>query len=152
MDQQPFSIRRLVAGDASLFADLNRLFGEAFEDADTYTGTSADQTYLEALLLKEHIIPIVAARDDGLAGGLVAYELDKFEAARSEIYIYDLAVRSDCRRRGVATALVEHLREIAADRGASVIFVQADRGDDPAISLYTKLGRREDVLHFDIPV
>jgi len=28
--------------------------------------------------------------------------------------------------------------------------VQADLGDDPAIALYTKLGQREDVLHFDI--
>ncbi|GAA0576731.1 hypothetical protein GCM10008997_27030 [Halomonas salifodinae] len=25
-------------------------------------------------------------------------------------------------------------------------------GDDPAIALYTKLGIREDVLHFDIPI
>jgi len=33
-----------------------------------------------------------------------------------------------------------------------VIFVQADLGDAPAIALYTKLGAREDVLHFDIPV
>jgi aminoglycoside 3-N-acetyltransferase I len=33
-----------------------------------------------------------------------------------------------------------------------VIYVQADHGDDPAIELYTKLGVREDVLHFDIPV
>jgi aminoglycoside 3-N-acetyltransferase I len=31
-----------------------------------------------------------------------------------------------------------------------VIFVQADPGDDAAIALYTKLGTREDVLHFDI--
>jgi aminoglycoside 3-N-acetyltransferase I len=30
--------------------------------------------------------------------------------------------------------------------------VQADYGDDPAIALYEKLGRREDVMHFDIPV
>jgi aminoglycoside 3-N-acetyltransferase I len=28
--------------------------------------------------------------------------------------------------------------------------VQADRGDEAAIALYTKLGIREDVLHFDI--
>ncbi len=35
-----------------------------------------------------------------------------------------------------------------------MIFVQADTGveDAPAIALYTKLGRREDVLHFDIAV
>lgn len=36
-----------------------------------------------------------------------------------------------------------------AERGAFVIFVQADPGDEPAIALYTKLGTREAVLHFD---
>ena len=35
-----------------------------------------------------------------------------------------------------------------------MIFVQADTGieDEPAMALYTKLGRREDVVHFDIAV
>jgi aminoglycoside 3-N-acetyltransferase I len=82
----------------------------------------------------------------------VAYELDKLEKARREFYIYDLAVDADHRRRGVATALIEHLRGIAARRGAWVIYVQADHGDDPAIALYQKLGTREDVLHFDFAV
>jgi aminoglycoside 3-N-acetyltransferase I len=41
---------------------------------------------------------------------------------------------------------------VASERGAHVLFVQADRGDDPAIALYAKLGTREDVLHFDIAV
>ena len=31
-----------------------------------------------------------------------------------------------------------------------MVYVQADYGDDPAIALYTKLGTREDVMHFDI--
>ena len=39
---------------------------------------------------------------------------------------------------------------LAAERGIYVIFVQADYGDDPAIALYSKLGTREEVLHFDI--
>ena len=55
-------------------------------------------------------------------------------------------------RQGIATALIHALRSIAAARGAYVIFVQADLGDEAAIALYTKLGVREDVLHFDIPV
>ena len=54
--------------------------------------------------------------------------------------------------RGVATALIAHLREIARQHGAWVIYVQADYGDDPAIALYAKLGEREDVMHFDISV
>ncbi len=85
-------------------------------------------------------------------GGLVAYELQKFEQERSEIYIYDLAVAIAHRRQGIATALIQALKNIAAERGAYVIFVQADRGDEPAIELYTRLGIREDVLHFDIAV
>ena len=83
-------------------------------------------------------------------GGLVAYELPKFEQERSEIYIYDLAVAAPHRREGIATALIMELKEIGALRGAYVIFVQADLGDEPAISLYARLGTREDVLHFDI--
>ena len=37
-------------------------------------------------------------------------------------------------------------------QGGYVIYVQADLADSPAIELYTKLGTREDVLHFDIAV
>ena len=76
----------------------------------------------------------------------------KFEQERCEIYIYDLAVAEAHRRRGIATALIGALQRIASVRGAHVIFVQADLEDEPAIRLYTKLGAREDVLHFDIPV
>ena len=46
--------------------------------------------------------------------------------------------------------MITELKTIGATRGAYVIFVQADYGDDPAIALYTKLGKRENVMHFDI--
>ena len=104
------------------------------------------------MLAKEHFIALVALKQSEVVGGLAAYELPKFEQARSEIYIYDLAVAEPHRRQGIATALIEELRRLAAERGAWVIYVQADYGDDPAINLYTKLGVREDVMHFDIAV
>lgn len=69
-----------------------------------------------------------------------------------EVYIYDLAVATNHRRQGIATALIKCLREIATRRGAWVIYVQTDYGDAPAIALYEKLGAREDVLHLDIEV
>jgi aminoglycoside 3-N-acetyltransferase I len=89
---------------------------------------------------------------DEVVGGLAAYELRKFEQERSEIYIYDLAVAAAHRRRGIATALIARLTEHAVARGAYVVYVQADYVDPPAIALYSKLGQREEVLHFDIPV
>lgn len=144
------TVRRLAPGDAALFRGMNAMFGKAFEDADAYGGAPPSDEYLEALLHKEHVIPLAAMAGEQVIGGLVAYELDKFEQARSEIYIYDLAVDDAFRRQGVATALIQHLGEIAARRGAWVIYVQADYGDEPAIALYTKLGQREDVMHFDI--
>jgi hypothetical protein len=48
--------------------------------------------------------------------------------------------------------LIEAARREAKTAGAHVLFVQADYGDDPAVALYSKLGRREDVMHFDIDV
>ena len=82
----------------------------------------------------------------------MAYELRKLEQERSEIYIYDLAVAKQYRRKGIATGLIAKLKTIAIARGAYVIFVQADLTDTPAIELYTKIGSGEDVLHFDIAV
>ena len=150
MRAEPTTVHRLGPTDVELSGALNRLFGEAFEDVETYGGKPPNDQYLANVLGREHVIALVAIRSEAVVGGLVAYELDKLEQARREVYIYDLAVSSTHRRTGVATALIQHLRRIAAERGAWVVYVQADHGDDPAIALYTKLGSREDVLHFDI--
>jgi len=152
MSTSSFRLHQLTPADVPLARALNALFGRAFSEPDTYGGKPPPDTYLSSLLGKAHVIALVAHVGDEIAGGLVAYELDKFEQARSEIYIYDLAVAEGQRRQGMASALIERLREIAAERGAWVIYVQADYGDDPAIALYEKLGVREDVLHFDLEV
>ena len=130
--------------------ELLTLFADAFDDHESYQSALPSDDYLNALLAREHVIPLVAIADSKVVGGLVAYVLQKFEQERSEIYIYDLAVDEAYRRRGIATGLINKLREIARDLGAWVIYVQADHGDDPAIKLYESLGTREDVLHFDI--
>ena len=126
------------------------MFGEAFQDVQTYSGSQPSTAYLERLLGSDTFIAVAALKGDEVVGGIAAYVLPKFEQERSEVYIYDLAVADAHRREGIATALIMALKNVAASRGAYVIFVQADLGDDPAIALYTKLGIREDVLHFDI--
>jgi aminoglycoside 3-N-acetyltransferase I len=148
----PFHVRRLGPADVLLMRRLNALFGEAFDDRDTYGADPPTDAYLEGLLGKDHVAVLAALAGEEVVGGLVAYELEKFERARREFYIYDLAVAETHRRRGIATGLITDLRAIASRRGAWVIMVQADYGDDPAIALYQKLGAREEVLHFDIEV
>ena len=144
--------RRLDADALPAMRALLDLFGREFEDVPTYSYRQPDDAYLARLLRSDTFIALAAFDGDAIVGGLAAYVLPKFEQARSEVYIYDLAVAATHRRRGIATALIEHLGREASALGAYVIFVQADHGDDPAIALYTKLGVREDVLHFDIDV
>lgn len=126
------------------------MFASAFDDEKNYASAIPSDGYFRRLLGQEHFIALAAIKGDEVVGGLAAYVLHKFEQERSEIYIYDLAVAAPHRREGIATALIERLKGIGAARRAWVIFVQADHGDDPAVALYTKLGVREDVMHFDI--
>jgi aminoglycoside 3-N-acetyltransferase I len=143
-------LHELGAGDVPLLRAVNALFGRAFEDEPGYTGRPPDDAYLRRLLGNEGFVAIAALAGAQVVGALAGYVLPKFEQARSELYLYDLAVDPAWRRHGVATRLIERLQAVAARRGVGVIFVQADLGNEPAIALYTRLGRREEVLHFDI--
>ncbi len=145
-------VRTLGSEDVRTLRGVLRVFADAFaEDTDVYVARPASDGYLERLLGSPGFVAVAAVTDGGeVVGGLTAYELQKPEQERSELYIYDLAVAESHRRQGIATSLIEEVKRIAAARGAWVIFVQADHGDDPAIALYSKLGEREYVMHFDI--
>jgi len=143
-------IRLLGPDDLAPMRAMLAMFGSAFEDVATYTARQPDDAYLTTLLGGDTFLAVAAFTGNEVIGGIAAYLLPKFEQARTEMYIYDLAVAEDYRRRGVATAMIDELRRLATARGVYVIFVQADHGDDPAIALYTTCGTREEVLHFDI--
>jgi aminoglycoside 3-N-acetyltransferase I len=150
-ENEGVEIRRLNDADVAVMREMLAVLGKAFDEVDTFTSRQPDDDYLRRLLSSEQFVAIAALVNSQVVGGLAAYVLPKFEQPRSEIYIYDLAVDEAHRRRGIATAMIAELQRQAASYGAWVIYVQADYGDDPAIALYTKLGVREDVMHFDIP-
>lgn len=146
-----YVIKQLRDDDTLLLKSLLGVFGDAFGEPETYLGNIPSDAYLKSLLAKPHFVVLVAMDGERVVGGLAAYNLEKFEQERGEMYIYDLAVAESHRRRGVATALIEVLKPIAKARGVYVIFVQADPEDMPAIRLYESVGGiREDVHHFDI--
>jgi aminoglycoside 3-N-acetyltransferase I len=145
-------VQRLDPEHASLVPALLDMFGAAFDDADAYSKHRPDAAYLRKLLGEDSVMVLAAFKGERVVGGLVAYKLQKIEQQRSEIYIYDLAVDADYRQQGIATSLIDALQPIARACGAWAIYVQADYGDEPAIALYTNMGEREDVMHFDIAV
>lgn len=145
----------LTKNDIDKVSNLMEVFAVAFEDQKNYSSKNPSKFYLQKLLSNLNNIVLVAMTDEDIVvGGIVAYELQKFEQERSEIYLYDLAVLKDHRRQGIATRLIEKLKMLAKERNAKVIFVQADNIDKPAVALYTKLASsaESDITHFDIPV
>jgi len=147
-----YSYKQLTPSDVKLLKELLKVFDDAFNEVDTYQKAVPSDAYLQTLLSKTHFIALVAMADDEVVGGIAAYELEKFEQDRREIYIYDLAVAEIHRRKGLATGLINELKRLAKERKAYVIYVQADVEDEPAIKLYESLGTKENVLHFDIQV
>ncbi|MEP7167284.1 MAG: GNAT family N-acetyltransferase [Candidatus Woesebacteria bacterium] len=149
-----YTYTQLAPQDIRLFHDLLKLFAQVFEDESSYQGAVPDEKYLEDFLRDTSHLVLVAENEEGqVIGGLVAYELQKFEQKRRELYVYDLAVSAAYQRRGVATKLFETLKNIARERGAYVIFVQADKVDSGAIAFYRTLRTSEiDAYNFDIEV
>src|SRR5690349_3957269 len=84
--------RLLSASDVGMLRDILAVFGQAFEDEDTYSRKQPTDEYLKDLLCGGSFIAIAGCAGESVVGGLAGYILRKFEQERSEIYIYDLAV------------------------------------------------------------
>ncbi len=147
-----YTYKQLLSSDIENLKQLLFVFGNAFDDISTYQDNVPSDKYLQKILSKQDFIAVVALCDNKIVGGLVAYVLEKFEQDRREIYIYDLGVNEENRKKGVATNLILKLKDIAKEKDAHVIYVQADKVDEPAIKLYESLGDKNDVYHFDIDV
>ena len=143
-------VERLGPGHIPAMRAALRVFADAFDEEENFFAAPPSDEYLQRLLADPRFVLLMARIDGQVVGALSAYELVKYERERSEFYIYDLAVSEPFRRQGVATALIQALKPIARAAGGWVIFVQADRVDDPAVALYRKLGVEEEPLHFDI--
>lgn len=81
-----YHVHVLTRTDLSLMQSLLQTFGDAFGEPDTYTGHYPGDAYLMDLLASDYFVALVALRDNEVVGGLAAYELKKFEQARSEFY------------------------------------------------------------------
>jgi aminoglycoside 3-N-acetyltransferase I len=98
-----YCYRQLTSSDVPSLKELLNVFGEAFNEPETYQSNAPSDTYLKRLLKGETFILLVAQYDNNIVGGLGGYVLEKFEQERKEIYIYDLALLKKHRRMGIAT-------------------------------------------------
>ncbi|HEX9426644.1 MAG TPA: GNAT family N-acetyltransferase [Candidatus Polarisedimenticolia bacterium] len=129
-------MRRLTYGDRGLARNLFAMMAAVFAEE---CGHLTDG-YLDALLAREDFWGIAAFIRDEIVGGVTAHTLPMTRTESSELFIYDIAVRSDQRRKGIGRQLMLALREAAAAAGIRTLFVPADNDDANALDFYRALG------------
>ena len=89
---------RLGPHDSSQARVLISLFDQVFEEP---ARPLLSEEALLARLADDRVWVLIAMDHNRVVGGLVGYELPKFETQRSELYLYDLAVASAYQGQGI---------------------------------------------------
>jgi aminoglycoside 3-N-acetyltransferase I len=129
-------VRRLVRGDTAAAVVLFEMMAQVFEE----DSEPLSEDYLEDLLGREDFWALAAFVGPDIVAGLTAHTLPMTRSPTSEMFIYDLAVRQDHRRQGIASRLVSELRAAAAIAGIHEIFVPANNEDVHALDFYLAMG------------
>jgi GNAT superfamily N-acetyltransferase len=134
-------IRPATEEDVQLLFDLilelaayEKLADKMAGDADVLRRSLFEQKVAEALLLETA---------DGEAVGYAIFftTFSTFEC-RSGIWLEDVYVRPEHRRGGIGRAVMEHLAQIAQERGHVRLDWVALEWNEPALNFYEKLGAR----------
>ncbi|MFK8009497.1 MAG: GNAT family N-acetyltransferase [Saprospiraceae bacterium] len=104
--ENKIKISRLQEDDYKLFIELIELLNEVFEESNSI----ASKKQLKRLLTKQDFYAIAAFKNDKIVGGLTAYELEKYYNDRSELYIYDIAVKTELHNQGIGKELMNYLK------------------------------------------
>ncbi len=94
----------------------------------------------DGLLADPRTLMLVAVDGAQLVGFVLAHELPRRHGDRSKLFVYEVDVAETHRRRGIASALLERLAELARERGIRVGFVLTDEHNVAANALYRSAG------------
>jgi aminoglycoside 3-N-acetyltransferase I len=92
------------------------------------------------LLADDRTVFLVAFEESEPIGFVLAYELLRRHGEPSRLFVYEVGVEPEARRRGVATELLRELRRIARARGIRHGFVLTNESNEAAMELYRSLG------------
>lgn len=131
-----FQIKKLTPSDIKTAQELFILFKKVFEEITITADELPPKEYIKNILSKENFHVYVATSNNTVIGGITGYEFDMYMKESKEIYIYDLAVDTNCRRNGVARSLIDTMIEDARQRNVSTVFVEAESEDVEAVEFY----------------
>lgn len=117
---------------------------EKLPESDVSRMTFPDEDYDYDEMVKSTIF--IGAYDGDKCVGLLILQSGFFKY----MYIYDLKVNSDYRRKGVATKLIDHAGKIATEKGKRGLYLQAQDNNLGACCFYISAGFRIGGLDTDV--
>jgi ribosomal protein S18 acetylase RimI-like enzyme len=92
------------------------------------------------LLADDRTVFLVAFDESEPIGFVLAYELLRRHGDPSQLFVYEVGVVPEARRRGMATELLRELGRVARARGIRHGFVLTNEANEAAMELYPSLG------------
>lgn len=129
-------IRRLRPGDEQL-AIATAITCKPEREREGYVPGAA---HLHALMANDANYLLVAAEGDEPVGFLIAYRMPMFARDASMVYLYEIEVVAERRRRGIARGLIDLLKTLCRQDGVVEIWVGTENDNLPAIQLYQSTG------------
>ncbi|MBM2617272.1 GNAT family N-acetyltransferase [Actinoplanes sp. LDG1-06] len=97
---------------------------------------------------------LIAYGNEGRALGMISGVEMTHPDKGTEMFVYELGVAPEARRRGVATALVTELAAIARRNGCYGMWVGTEPDNDAALATYRRAGASEEapftLLNWDL--
>jgi aminoglycoside 3-N-acetyltransferase I len=94
----------------------------------------------ETLLADPRTFLLVAFDGELPVGFVLAHELPRRRRDRSKLFVYEVDVVESHQRRGIGSALLARLAELAREGGIRIGFVLTDEDNVPANALYRSAG------------
>jgi len=132
-----YSIRLATAEDAETVFNLVKRLAEYERLA--HEVISSPETFRQVLARPNSTVEVLLAESDGEAVGFALF-FENFSTflGRPGLYLEDLFVLPEMRRRGIATALFERLFQIARDKNYGRVEWTVLDWNTPAIEFYTQ--------------
>ncbi len=129
-------IRRLKAGDE---AEAIRAI-HVLKPSRERDGRDATPKHMRALLEADLNYLIVASADTSPIGFLLAYGFPRVDRDKNMIYLYEIDVLPEYRRRGIGSGMTQLLKDECQNDQIMKIWVGTDAGNSPARKLFESTG------------
>jgi GNAT superfamily N-acetyltransferase len=133
-----YKVRDAKVEDAAEIHDLARELAETVGDSPS--AEEAIRARLEELLDEPRARVLVAENEAGIVGGSSFWIKPDLAHGDTVVEVAMLVVAEDHRRAGVGKLLMEEVRNVASDNGASQIELVATRANVTAREFYRSLG------------